>query len=167
MRTLIIVLLLVVAVPCSAQDSVLVAVVSPLATLEVGPGFFTTLDDTLKREGITTYIGAGLNFSSQLSAGLRVDLVQETERTVASTYWAWLRGYPSSNEAGSRLYMQLGIGTDFSVLQAGVRGGFEFPLSDQFKAFIEVEGRLVNQEEINTALTVPIGLRAYFGHRSS
>lgn len=156
--------LLLIPSLCLAQD--IETVEEPLLYLDAGPGFFTSLEDTLQRTGVDTYVGASINLGPQVAVGLRLDLMQESERQVASTLWGNVRGYLSSNEGTGRVYLQLGLGTDFDTIKAGVRGGYEMPLSKYLKAFLEVEGRWLNEDEIDTMLMVPVGIRASFGHRS-
>ena len=133
-----------------------------LFTVEVGPGFLTALEDTIDADRAETFFGASLNLGSRISLGARADVANELgSNKISGTFWGYARGYLTGPEGGFRTYIHLGVST---ALDVSIRGGGEINIADSIATFLEVEGRLLDEEDFD-AVGVSLGLRAFFGRR--
>lgn len=163
-------LILSVAFPVLAQEEEAAPASSDaLFFIDLGPGFFTSLDDSSEdgtaRSGVMTYVGAGAYLGNKVALSGRLNFTQEDTKSVITSLWGWLTYTFGSTGPGP--YISAGAGTQFngSVKFAG-RGGWQIGLfSDDALAFIEAEGRYVNEEEVTSAAIGNVGMRFNWGHR--
>ena len=170
MRYLAIVLGMLLVTPAFAQEEAAEETQGKFF-LDIGPGFFTSLSDSatsdstdVSRAGISTFIGFGVKFGAKIALSARVNMTQESERSIATSVWGWAQ-YSLSDVGKPGVYLAMGVGSDFGgdgVKFAG-RGGYQVGLfGEGVMGFIEAEGRYVNTEEINSAVLGNAGLRTFF-----
>jgi hypothetical protein len=141
----------------------------PLFFLDLGPGFFASLDDSSSddtaRSGITTFVGAGAYLGTKVALSARLNMTQQDEKSVLTSVWGWLT-YTFGNP-GPGPYIAVGAGTQFNgnVKFAG-RGGYQIGLfGSDVLAFLEAEGRYVNEEEVTSLGMGNLGMRFNWGNQ--
>lgn len=160
-------LLMGLALPAVAQEPE--AKPQALFFLDLGPGFFTSLDDSSSTRtlasGVTQYVGIGAYLGKTVALAFRVNMLQTDEKSVTTSVWGWLLYTFGSTGPGP--YLGAGVGTTFDGnWKFAGRGGYQVALfADDALAFLEAEGRYVNEEEVTSAALANVGLRFNWGRQ--
>lgn len=132
-------------------------------SLDIGPGFFTTLDDTADAAGVEAYLAAAFHPSKRFALGVRVNATtiegEDGVAKIAGAPWGFGRAYLLGVEGGLLTYVEVAVSTRGTI---AVRGGAEIGVSEGVAAFATADGRKLSDDESKDLLGLSGGLRMKF-----
>lgn len=148
---------------------------APITHIELGPGVFTTWgeEEQAVASGVSSYAGAGVYLGDKLSTTARLFFRQGDDQvTTLTSLWGFLNYFPGGNAGGAGAYLSVGVGTGFDGSgKFAAHGGYAATLfsddegNPEVLAFLEAEGRVVNETDVESEAQANLGLRGNFGHR--
>lgn len=131
-------------------------------SFDIGPGFFTTLDDTVDQAAVETYLAVGLHPSKRFALGVRVNATTEEGidgAIITGSPWGFGRAYLTGLEGGLRTYVEVAVSMTGVI---AVRGGGEVGVAAGMAAFATVDGRKLSEEEAKDLVGLSGGMRMRF-----
>lgn len=151
------------ALPVAAQEDAPEEGPAYKFSLDVGPGFFTTLDDTADAAAVEAYLAVGWHPSQRVALGVRVNATtiegEDGVAKIAGSPWGFGRAYLTGLEGGLRTYLEVAVSTRGTV---AVRGGAEVGVGAGMAAFATADGRKLSDEEAKDLLGLSGGVRMKF-----
>jgi len=152
--------LLLAATPALAQDD---APKPSRFNVDIGPGFFTTLDDTTDAAAVETYLAVGVALSPRFVFGARINAStiagEDGTAKIAGAPWGFVQGFLTGQPGGLRTYVELAVSTRGTI---AVRGGAEVGVAEGLAAFATADGRKLSDEEAKDLLGLSGGMRFRF-----